>query len=178
MSEETTQQFVEHHDLNEHDKIMIMSLNFYNFKGKFEFKKMQLNETIKILLVVRQFLENTMSVNYHQIKDCHKKHCWLGQKINDFLKVNSALVFKQQMEILEKSKEEKTNKAESDDVFYSNANWTKIGYTNDRHSSEGFSNAMCEALLKNWGVGKPPCEIRGNCLKAWTTKGKPDDKKI
>ncbi len=59
--------------------------------------------------------------------------------------------------------------------YYSNAKWSKIGHSDDRHcnstsdKNREFAFAICNTLLDRWGQGREPCEIRGTCLETWVT---------
>jgi hypothetical protein len=61
-------------------------------------------------------------------------------------------------------------------AYYSNAKWSKIGDSKDRHCNSDdpqknleFASSICDALKNNWGHHQPPCETRGTCLKTWVT---------
>lgn len=54
--------------------------------------------------------------------------------------------------------------------YSSNAEWTKIGKSSDvggHPDTKGFAEAICEALLRDYGVGTHGCKTRGHCLKTW-----------
>lgn len=51
--------------------------------------------------------------------------------------------------------------------YTSNAEWTITKKSMDTHNSKEFAQEICDSLLREYGFGKPPCETRGNCLKAW-----------
>jgi hypothetical protein len=50
--------------------------------------------------------------------------------------------------------------------YKSIATWTKIDSSEDEHRNKEQAEGVCEMLLKYYGKGKRPCEIRGNCLSA------------
>lgn len=60
--------------------------------------------------------------------------------------------------------------------YYSNAKWSKIGHSYDRHcngddkQNKEFAESICEVLLERWGHNMSPCEVRGTCLKTWVSK--------
>jgi len=74
-------------------------LNYSDFK---EFKKQfPVSTTIvnfmNIFLAVRTYLENVMSQTYGEVREGHKKHAWLNQKIHDMLKFNSGALMQQKI---------------------------------------------------------------------------------
>jgi hypothetical protein len=102
-----TQAKSEFQDLSEADAYLVLDYPFSEFKKLFPFKDMNLNHAIQILLVVRQRLENEMSQRFMLIKDVHKKHSWLCQKLSDALKMNTIAIIKHnQNEQIEKLKAE------------------------------------------------------------------------
>jgi hypothetical protein len=50
------------------------------------------------------------------------------------------------------------------EIYFSNAEWSKIPKTYDSHQSLLHARAVCLMLLNN-----KQCEIRGKCLKVWAT---------
>lgn len=102
-----TQAKSEYQDLNEEDAAKVINLPFSEFKKLFPFQIMQLNQAIQILLVCRQRLENEMSQHFMKIKDVHKKHSWLNQKLSDALKMNTIAIIKHEQNFqIEKLKAE------------------------------------------------------------------------
>jgi len=64
-------------------------------------------------------------------------------------------------------------------TYYSHATWSKIGESTDKHNNSDnaavnkkFAFAIAAALKDRWGHSKPPCELRGTCLKSWVTDEK------
>lgn len=94
-----TQAKSEFQDLSEEDAKQVLNLPFNDFKKLFPFKDMTLNHAIQILLVVRQRLENEMSQRFMLIKDVHKKHSWLNQKVSDALKMNTIAIIKHEQNV-------------------------------------------------------------------------------
>lgn len=107
-----TQKKSEFQDLTEEDAKQVLNHPFNEFKKLFPFKDMTLNHAIQILLVVRQRLENEMSQRFMLIKDVHKKHSWLNQKISDALKMNTIAIIKheQKLQIEKLTAEHEENK--------------------------------------------------------------------
>lgn len=53
------------------------------------------------------------------------------------------------------------------DIFFSNAEWTKIKNSSDSHGTFEMAEGVCESLIYHYG--EKPCEIRGICKKAFVT---------
>lgn len=60
----------------------------------------------------------------------------------------------------------------SDDVFTSNARWSKIGTSQDKHYSLEMARGVRDSLMANYGPTQQPCETRGTCLEAWVEDNK------
>ena len=63
-------------------------------------------------------------------------------------------------------------------TYYSNANWSKINDTSDKHcnhdsaeENKAMAFSVCWGLMDNYGNGKE-CEVRGECLDTWVTNSK------
>lgn len=96
-------------DLNEEDSKKVKTSDFKTFKTFFPFHALKLNEATVLMMCVRQHLENAVSQNHTQVKDGHKKHTWLNQKLFDAFRFNSALIIKiAAEEHIKKLKEENT----------------------------------------------------------------------
>lgn len=65
-----------------------------------------------------------------------------------------------------------------DQIYYSNASWTKVGNSRDSHYTRGQFTALngamavCERLLEDYGAKTRGCEVRGHCLDSWVTDEK------
>jgi len=53
--------------------------------------------------------------------------------------------------------------------YQSNASWTKIPDSSDKHHTEEAAQAVCDCLLNEYNEYSP-CSIRGVCTKAWVTE--------
>lgn len=56
-----------------------------------------------------------------------------------------------------------------DKVYFSNAKWTKIDDSMDRHESLDFAQHICSELKKRYGQHTKGCDIRGFCIETWVT---------
>ncbi|NRA76800.1 MAG: hypothetical protein HRU18_01220 [Pseudoalteromonas sp.] len=59
--------------------------------------------------------------------------------------------------------------------YYSNASWTKIDNSKDKHYDNSLhtglevARAICKRLLQDYGHGTRGCDIRGHCTGVWIT---------
>lgn len=81
--------------MNDKDIQKLKETDFKEFKALFPFEILTHSHAINVLLDVRSHLELMMSQTYNQVKDAHKKHQWLNQKLNYLFKINSLLLMKQ-----------------------------------------------------------------------------------
>lgn len=78
--------------MNEDELIVLRQASFQTFKEEFRFQEVNLGDAIRITMMVRADLENIMCQAYRTVKDAHKKHAWLNQKLNDLLRGNSSIL--------------------------------------------------------------------------------------
>lgn len=53
------------------------------------------------------------------------------------------------------------------ELFYSYAEWTGIGKSDDSHGNYEAAKGICQRLV--WDYEYVSCELRGFCKKAWVT---------
>ena len=53
------------------------------------------------------------------------------------------------------------------EVFFSNAEWSEIGKSDDSHANFEMARGVCLRLI--WDYGNVPCKLKGYCRRVWVT---------